>query len=50
MMDFNMIYLMSNSIRVRETYTRYARRYLVSPTLEDNFASTSSVLNKFSFR
>ena len=29
-----MIHLMSNTIRVRETYTEHARRCLVSPALE----------------
>ena len=51
MIDFNMIHLMSNTNRVRETYTEHARRCLVSPTLTgDNFASMSSFLTKWLFR
>ena len=44
MMDFAMFHLMSNTIRVRETYTKYTRRCLVSPTLE----TTSPACRRFS--
>ena len=44
LMVFDVIHLMSNTIRVRETYTKYARRFLVSPTLE----TTSPACRRFS--